>query len=111
VEDVPLPHATSATSLAYRRKRQVARTLILDRAAIEVLRTFATADVPALLLKGASFAPGSTAMKDARRLTSTFSCRRSNGRKRSGRLRVWDSCPIVTARQAVTGTGMRIASG
>jgi hypothetical protein len=51
VEDVPLPHATSATSLAY-RKRQVARTLILDRAAIEVLRTFATVDVPALLLKG-----------------------------------------------------------
>jgi Uncharacterised nucleotidyltransferase len=55
VEDVLLPHATSATSLAHRRKQQVARTLALDRAAIEVLRAFAAADVPALLLKGASF--------------------------------------------------------
>ena len=50
-----LPLAASATSLAHRRKRQIARTLTLDWAAIEVLTTLASANVPALLLKGASF--------------------------------------------------------
>jgi Uncharacterised nucleotidyltransferase len=37
------------------RTRQIARTLQLDRAAIETLKALSSADVPALLLKGASF--------------------------------------------------------
>jgi hypothetical protein len=38
-----------------RRKRQIVRMLQFDRATIEILKAFSSADVPALLLKGTSF--------------------------------------------------------
>jgi Uncharacterised nucleotidyltransferase len=44
------------TPLTVDRKWQMARTLQLDGVAIEIVRVFASADVPCLLLKGASVA-------------------------------------------------------
>ncbi len=46
----------SETPLTVDRKRQIARTLQLDRVAIEIVSALAYADVPCLLLKGASIA-------------------------------------------------------
>jgi Uncharacterised nucleotidyltransferase len=54
VEDESVPRLPSDISIGHRHK-QIARTLQLDRAALELLALFQAHDVPALLLKGASF--------------------------------------------------------